>query len=209
MISFDVPPAGLENEGISGAGDSGCPALVERDGKVYILGVGCFNSGDVEAGTACGYGTLDAFARVSTLKPWIEQTMDTGSVSTIPLYYPFKPSTTLSDLPATPVAAAAGALLNAFNSGTADKMTEFYKTYGRRRSDEEIAVSVAQWMELMKEYGRYEIRGYAEGGRNDISLFVWATRPGIGRAVAVHVDPSKENRVTAMKMTDSSIPKER
>src|SRR5262249_30100112 len=46
LMTFDAPPGGTNLEGIPGSGDSGGPALFEQDGKLYLLGVDSFNSGD-------------------------------------------------------------------------------------------------------------------------------------------------------------------
>jgi hypothetical protein len=66
-------------EGISGPGDSGGPALIEKSGKLYVVGV---SSTQDKKGQAEGtYGVVEYYARVSASRPWLEKTMSehTGS----------------------------------------------------------------------------------------------------------------------------------
>jgi hypothetical protein len=77
-FTFDVP--GSESvtklEGISGPGDSGGGALIERDGRVYIAGVSCCQDHD---GTEGLYGVTEIYARVSFYAAWIDQVMRPSS----------------------------------------------------------------------------------------------------------------------------------
>jgi hypothetical protein len=61
-----------ELEGISGPGDSGGGALIERDGRVYIAGVSCCQDHD---GTEGLYGVTEIYPRVSFYAAWIDQVM--------------------------------------------------------------------------------------------------------------------------------------
>jgi len=77
-FTFDAP--GSENvtelEGISGPGDSGGGALIERDGRVYVAGVSCCQDHD---GTEGLYGVTEIYPRVSFYAAWIDQVMRDGS----------------------------------------------------------------------------------------------------------------------------------
>ena len=71
-FTFDAPPAGTELEGISGPGDSGGPAILERDGSAYVIGVSVFGRpGTIGRGT---YGAKEGYTRVSTHAEWIQKT---------------------------------------------------------------------------------------------------------------------------------------
>ena len=60
QYSLDRPShGGLDLEAIGWSGDSGGPALIERDGKLYVTGV---NSG----GDCCSYGSVDEICRLSS-----------------------------------------------------------------------------------------------------------------------------------------------
>jgi hypothetical protein len=72
-FNFDRPPQALALEGISGPGDSGGPALIERDSKIFIVGV---SSGQKNDGKEGIYGVQEYYARISTNLPWIYQTME-------------------------------------------------------------------------------------------------------------------------------------
>jgi hypothetical protein len=61
-----------ELEGISGPGDSGGGALIERDGRVFIAGVSCCQDHD---GTEGLYGVTEIYPRVSFYAAWIDQVM--------------------------------------------------------------------------------------------------------------------------------------
>jgi len=67
-LVFDAPPGGDDLEGISGPGDSGGPALLERDGVRSVIGVSAYNDG----GELCTYGTIEHYARVSDERAWID-----------------------------------------------------------------------------------------------------------------------------------------
>lgn len=79
-FKFSEPPNATELEGISGPGDSGGPALIERDGRLAILGVSSYNDG---GGTGfCRYGSTEYYARISTTREWIGRTMaDYGEIT--------------------------------------------------------------------------------------------------------------------------------
>jgi hypothetical protein len=201
VITFDAPPAGLDLEGLPGAGDSGCPALLEENGKLYTVGVGSFNSGS--DATSSGYGTIDGFARVSAHRKWITDTMAADPPSTIPMFgaYVRNPS-----LPQTPAGSVAKSLIAAFNSGSVDRIAAFNRAHGRRRPDEEIQKAAAGWQPLFDEYGAYEIRGYKEAGPYTIAVFVRAAKGDLGRAVAVELERDGEHRVKRMVMADVEEP---
>lgn len=69
---FDAPPGGDDLEGISGPGDSGGPALIERNGILYVIGVSAYNDGD----PVCRYGTNEHYSRVSDEATWIDAVMN-------------------------------------------------------------------------------------------------------------------------------------
>jgi hypothetical protein len=71
LFSFDAPPAGTDLEGISGPGDSGGPAIVEREGRALVAGVSVWGrAGDKGRGT---YGAQEGYTRVSRYAGWIGQ----------------------------------------------------------------------------------------------------------------------------------------
>ena len=78
FFDFDGPSdsgaISTELEGISGPGDSGGPALFERDGKIFVTGVSVFgNPGKKGRGT---YGATEGYTRVSRYSVWISKTIN-------------------------------------------------------------------------------------------------------------------------------------
>lgn len=112
-FTFDTPPHGEELEGISGPGDSGGPAYLERDGKLYTIGVSSTNSGGGE--NQCTYGTIETYARVSTARQWIEQVIEEDAPPAI-AWGPQKPlDGDLDALPDSPGGRMMAQFLRSFN----------------------------------------------------------------------------------------------
>lgn len=206
VLTFDPPPSGAELEGIGGAGDSGGPLLLVEDGRPMLVGVGSFNSGDRADHSAGRYGTLDAFARVSAHRAWIVDTMASDPPSSLPIFEAFVPAADASALPETPAARAASVLLAAFNAASVEAMADYYRRFGRPRTETEIRDVAASWQELFDEYGRYELLGYSQAGPYDLALFVRSGKAGIGRAMALRLDPAGEHRVQSVTMADADPP---
>ena len=76
LIRLDSPDDGaLPAEGISGPGDSGTPALVERDGKLRVVGIG--SVGQNPQGKKYGeYGSIDIFIRLKGYEDWLRSVLD-------------------------------------------------------------------------------------------------------------------------------------
>ena len=72
FFDFDAPrPGATELEGISGPGDSGGPAILDRDGVAYVIGVSVYGKpGARGRGT---YGAEEGYTRVSTHADWISE----------------------------------------------------------------------------------------------------------------------------------------
>ena len=70
QFNFDAPPGGEDLEGISGPGDSGGPAFIEKDGRTFVAGISANNLPGTGTGL-CTYGTLEVYCRVSAKLGWI------------------------------------------------------------------------------------------------------------------------------------------
>lgn len=66
FFRFDEPPAGEPLEGVSGPGDSGGPAMIERNGALFVAGVSSGAQG--EPGR---YGVTEVYVRVSRYLDWL------------------------------------------------------------------------------------------------------------------------------------------
>ncbi|MGH7858455.1 MAG: trypsin-like serine protease [Candidatus Binatia bacterium] len=72
IFRFDAPPAGTDLEGISGPGDSGGPALLQVDGRVYLAGISSGQDARAQGGREGVYGVIEYYTRVSSYVDWIE-----------------------------------------------------------------------------------------------------------------------------------------
>lgn len=79
-LRFDPDgPDATAREGITAAGDSGTPALVDRDGRFVVVGIG--SMGLSPPGKRYGhYGSVDAFVHVPRYVDWIDAVLE-GSAS--------------------------------------------------------------------------------------------------------------------------------
>jgi hypothetical protein len=71
FMTFDAPPAGSALEGVGAPGDSGGPAFIEVDGRLWLVGVSSASMN----GTPGAYGVVDVYTRVSSYADWIEKTL--------------------------------------------------------------------------------------------------------------------------------------
>lgn len=75
---FEPGNYGLELEGVSGNGDSGGPAYIEKEGSYFLLGVSSrADSVDKNVGE---YGVEELYTRVSTHIEWIEKVIYSDEV---------------------------------------------------------------------------------------------------------------------------------
>jgi hypothetical protein len=77
VFRFEAPeePGVTPLEGICGDGDSGGPAYVERDGSIYIIGVGSAQDSRPVGRKLGHYGVLELYPRVSSYAGWIRSTL--------------------------------------------------------------------------------------------------------------------------------------
>ena len=73
LFSFTEPPAGTDLEGVSGPGDSGGPALLQREGRTWVVGVSVAADGQVGR-----YGVTEIYSRVSSYRDWLIAVMASG-----------------------------------------------------------------------------------------------------------------------------------
>lgn len=66
---FDEPPHGTMLEGVCGRGDSGGPALIERDSQLLLAGISSWQ--DARGKPLGLYGCIEHFTRISRYVDWI------------------------------------------------------------------------------------------------------------------------------------------
>ena len=79
LLRFRFDAAGdpdvTDLEGISGPGDSGGPAFVERNGSIYVIGVGVGQNARPANGQRGHYRVLELHTRISAFSSWIRPTL--------------------------------------------------------------------------------------------------------------------------------------
>ena len=204
IVIFDAPPFGTDLEGAGGSNDSGTPAFYEENGKLYLLGVGSFGSGDRKAGTAGKYLTFDAFARVSTRRQWILDVIKTNPPDSV--------TGGLKKLkndafPKDVFGQRAGAFFKAFNAGTETAIAEFYTAHRPPSAEGKTPAERAKgWQELMDQYGRYEVYGFLKQGNFNYSFLVFAPREKIWRGIQLEFEATAPHRVVGIGMWDAAAP---
>jgi len=134
---FSEPPNATDLEGISGPGDSGGPALIERDGRLVLLGVSSGNDGG--GAGFCRYGSTEYYARISTKRAWIGQTMAEYEQLPDDAKPQFAPVVQFAEKgwPQTRVAAAAAAFVSAL--GDPPTMQAFSAAHRSKSARENIS----------------------------------------------------------------------
>jgi hypothetical protein len=70
FLSFDTPPGGTAYEGAPSAGDSGGPALIDLDGRMFVAGIS--SAGFDGLNGPASYGSIDVYTRVAAQKAWTD-----------------------------------------------------------------------------------------------------------------------------------------
>ena len=75
MFPIDPPETATDLEGSGGPGDSGGPAFLEENGKLYVAGISSFTD-DSNADQIDGnYGDWEAYTRVAAYAEWIDSVL--------------------------------------------------------------------------------------------------------------------------------------
>ena len=162
---FDDPAgsAATELEGISGPGDSGGPALIEKDGRVFTIGVSVWgNPGKNGRGT---YGATEGYTRVSSFAKWIEDVL-AGKVaaSKSPSRGPRRGEVVVTvpkggaKLPGTAAGKRLQEFLSVLNAGDAAKIADFVSTFSKSFSSKLPVGDAAGFMRLAnRNYGGFDV----------------------------------------------------
>jgi hypothetical protein len=201
IFKFETPPDGTDLEGLAGPGDSGGPALLEQDGKLYLLGVGCFSGAESQE-TAGRYGTSDHYARVSTRRSWILDTIAADPPPTIAWSAPAK----LKDgsWPDTPTGRAAAAFFHAYNAGDAKGLEMFFADFMIPRPERSPAVRAGAVLELFATYGPYDLEAWSTNGPRELRVLVHSKKTGEWRSVHFGLTPGDAPKIERMFMKDEA-----
>ena len=201
IAEFDLPAEALDLEGTTGPGDSGGPALLEQDGKLYLLGVGCFSDGEHRR-EGSWYGTRNHYARVSVRRQWILDTIAADPPGTIAWSAPAKLEG--KGWPGTPAGSAAAAFFQAYNSGDAKAVEKFYAELAAPRPNRTAAERARPILELFETYGPYDLKMWSADGPRRIRVLVYSKKAAQWRSVGL--DLSADGKVERMMMEDEAPP---
>ena len=165
-FTFDAPPRATKLEGISGPGDSGGPAILQRGGKFWTIGVSSANAS--ERGKSCRYDSHEIYARVSSHRDWIEKTLRDAP----PSNNGWSEAVWASELPATPLASRARAFVDAVH-GDAASMRAFRianrtSAFLESRPEAKFVATEAEWLSKFRDA---RLAGYATA-ENKIAIFL-------------------------------------
>lgn len=202
---FDEPPAGTELEGISGPGDSGGPAYVERDGKRYIIGVSSSNDG--EGNGTCRYGSKEYYPRVSTSLEWIRGTIGQAFV-------PTSAGTEITHysedaLPLTAAGNSIRAFLAAYATGTEQAMKAFETKHRAaaalvQRSATERA---ATWMEYKNDrWPSLSPRRFAVAAEGEIELIAFVPEKNEYLSFTFQMDEAEPEKLSVIRIGPATAP---
>jgi len=204
---FDAPPEGEELEGISGPGDSGGPALIERDGRLWIAGVSSTNHSP-EQQEKCTYGTIETYARVSTQRAWIDSIAAGG---TSPGWDWTPPRALAADgWPAHPLVPAVRAWFDARNANDPERLEACFtahadSAYRARRTPAQRA---AAYGELWTTFGRYTPVAWSRRHDGTLGVLVAAEKGGLWLDYRFVPSPGGDGRLTRIESIDLNAPGE-
>lgn len=201
IFRFDAPPEALELEGISGPGDSGGPALLEKDGELHIVGVSSYNSD----GKLCTYGTMEHYARVSTAVDWIEDTMKNSTALQPTPMESFKFADLPKDHAMTPVVLA---FIDAFNTGDAKKLEAFNLKFRSEAFLQRATPEgrIKRSAELIAEYGKLEGHRAAHGKNGSLIILLKANMTGAWHCFEFLATPNTPGKLNGILITDALPP---
>ena len=205
---FDPPSAAQPLEGISGPGDSGGPALLERDGRTWIAGVSSTND-QPDGQPICTYGTIETYARVSTHKAWLDSVM-TGKRAVSPGsdWTPARDLGAKAAWPADAVAATARDWFAARNANDPARLEAFFQahadsSYLARRTPE---ARRAAYAELWKSFGAYTPVAWSKRLDGTLAVLVKAANDGLWLDYRFVPSTTEPGRLTRIESTDLNAP---
>lgn len=152
------------------------------------------------------YGTFDGYARISTRRKWILNTMAADPPNSL-----WEPLKILKNdkWPATMFGRRAAAFFKAFNSGQEAQMAKFYAEHRPPSPDGKTPQErVKGWQALLDQYGTYTVYGYTQATRDThrYAVLVYSARAKIWRGVLFDLEENKARQVKTLRMWDASPP---
>jgi hypothetical protein len=197
IFTFDAPPAGSALEGVSGDGDSGGPAFINKDNQFWLAGVGSFNS--TEHG---GYGSVEGYARVSAHVEWLRSVMESDPPSSLPAWGPFVRK---ARLPRNAAGTAARRLFQAVNRAPETELVAFFEgeALPAGRSAEQRARSI---LDFRATHGVQAVRGYRLLGDTQIGVISRGAVSGVYQGFALTAtDAGRLSSYAAGRLSDDVL----
>jgi hypothetical protein len=196
-FSFDAPPQAMDLEGISGPGDSGGPALIEVDGKTFVVGVSSAND-DRGAAGPCRYGSTEYYARVSAVAGWIEKTMASGAPR-------LESAGDVVELethpwPDSPAGRIAAAFFAAYAQGGDQAMATFEQSYRAESALRErpLPERIESWRGFQSEWGELRPLKYLSDPASGLHVLVRAEGEGVYKSFRFEIEPGEPHKLTGI-----------
>lgn len=190
ILRFDRPGKGaLDDEGIGGDGDSGSPAFLLVNGKPVLAGVTNKNE-PAEGGKIGGYDSEGFYARVSTQRKWILDTMNGAKAENWGWSVPAK------SLPPGALANCVSDFFKAFNSGTRSSITGFYTKWSANPKGKD------PWPETEKQIavlGKLSPGQYALGPSNRLLVAAKAAKAKRGTLIEFYMTGANPQRLVLIR----------
>jgi len=200
---FHQPPEASPLEAAGAAGDSGGPAFVTTAAGYALAGVSSFASTSRRDGAPHRYQTLQGYARVSSWRKWILDTIAADPPSSVAMFDPLRPAVDL--LPQTPAARALADFVAAFNTPSLDPMAAFYRDHGSAKSTRTLAERANQWNQERATWGKLTIRAFTASGPQQFAVAAYAERSAGWVGIWFVMDPADPTRLSSI--TTGGIPK--
>jgi hypothetical protein len=196
-FKFDGPPDGTELEGISGPGDSGGPALIEADGRNYIIGVSSAND-DAGAAGPCRYKSTEYYARVFPALEWIRTTMESDVLPLPPIGEAIDLQT--GKWPDSRAGQVAAAFFEAYASTSDAAMETFERTFraASASKDRPVEERVASWRRFRAEWGTLKARKCVADGDNILHVLLRAEGEGVWKTFRFDLEPEEPRKLTGI-----------
>ncbi len=203
---FDAPPNGEDLEGISGPGDSGGPAFVERDGRLYTIGVSSRNSGSGDE--HCTYGTIETYARVSTATGWLREVMSSGSPAAQDWGTEVEVDGDIANLPDTPAGQITREFFRAFNTGDPVQrlrfeQAHFFREHVASLDPEQRAQRLG---ETVKRYGMLQPVGYRQTSNDLLAVRTRSGKTGHELILMPEFHETEVGKLRAMRIDVLPLP---
>ncbi len=198
VTTFSIPPDGEDLEGAPGLGDSGGPLFIEREGVRYLAGVISFNASEADHPL---YGSLHAYARISTHRDWIEATIARSDAPSSIRQWSNWERAGARMFPATPAAHLASVLLEALSHPGIARIQAFYQQHGSLTSATPLQIR-AQRMRDALPATTYQRLGYKTLGDDRFAVLL---RDGRRRLICLQINSGAADNQRASLMATTTL----